>query len=34
MTPFPGHGGRSWPLLGWHLVARIFGTRTYVKVRS
>jgi hypothetical protein len=20
---FPGHAGRSWPLLGWRLVARI-----------
>ena len=22
---FPGHAGRSWPLLGWRLVAR-YGT--------
>ena len=23
ITAFPGHAGRSWPLLGWRLVARI-----------
>jgi hypothetical protein len=24
-TPFSGHGGRGWTLLGWRLVARIEG---------
>jgi hypothetical protein len=25
LKPFPGHGGREWPLLGWRLVARNRG---------
>ena len=24
--PFPGHGGRVWPLLRWRSVARIGGS--------